>query len=243
MAKPEQLWLDLARPGPSPHRARARERNGRVAIEADYSEDVSGIPAMLGRAGAWVRRCRLPAGDYLVGHRFLVERKAAGDFARSLFDGRLLAQLRYLKRSVVPCLLVVEGCPGYYERFWPPKLRPVLLSAALDFRVPVLFTRRPEGTVELLLALGRRCLTFPAAEFFVPAPRRKRPDKRERAFVEFWRALESIPLVGPAAAMRLAGRFGSLESLRRASVAELSRVRGVGPLRAGNIRAALREKS
>ncbi|MFC1680110.1 ERCC4 domain-containing protein [Elusimicrobiota bacterium] len=168
-----QLFLPFLSPRRKEPRGPYLEPSEGVEIDADPSEQVSGVPVLLRIAGASVEMKRLPCGDYLVGHRFLVERKHAGDFAKSLYDGRLFRQLRYLRRSAPAPLLVVEGKTALFERFWPPALRSALLSVATDFRVPVLFTRRPEGTAALLLALGRRCLKRRTGEYYVPC-RRKR---------------------------------------------------------------------
>jgi len=63
-------------------------------IETDASEEASGIPSLLRQAGACLSSKKLPAGDYLIEHRILVERKAPVHLARELigitlpFSGR-----------------------------------------------------------------------------------------------------------------------------------------------------------
>ncbi len=208
-------------------------------MDVDASEEVSGVPQLLRIAGARVRTRLLPAGDYLVGGRILVERKAAGDFARSLYDGRLFRQLRYLKNSAPRPLLVVEGCPAFFERFWPPALRSALLCVAADFRVPVLFTRGVEGTADLLLSLGIRYRRAPGSESFAPSRARKVLTPRLRALVDFHRSLEAVPGIGPSLALRLAAEFRTFDALRGADAQALARVRGVGRIKAENIRSSL----
>ena len=212
---------------------------GDIEMDVDASEEVSGVPQLLRIAGAQVRSRLLPAGDYLVGGRILIERKAAGDFARSLYDGRLFRQLRYLKHSAPSSLLVVEGCPAFFERFWPPALRSALLSVAADFRVPVLFTRGVEGTADLLLSLGRRYVRSPGREDFAPSRARKVLTPRLRALVDFHRSLEAVPGIGPSLALRLAAEFRTFDALRGADAQALARVRGVGRIKAENIRSSL----
>lgn len=213
--------------------------HGEVVVDVDASEEVSGVPQLLRIAGAEVRSRLLPAGDYLVGGRILVERKAAGDFARSLYDGRLFRQLRYLKNSAPRPLLVVEGCPAFFERFWPPALRSALLCVAADFRVPVLFTRGVEGTADLLLSLGRRYRRAPGLESFAPSRARRVLTPRLRALVELHRSLEAVPGIGPGLALRLAAEFRTFDALRGADAQALTRVRGVGRVKAWNIQMSL----
>jgi excinuclease ABC subunit C len=52
-------------------------------------------------------------------------------------------------------------------------------------------------------------------------------------------ALDEVPGIGPALRQRLLRRFGSVEGVRAASVAELASVDGVGAARADQIRSAL----
>ncbi|HBL16016.1 MAG: hypothetical protein A2X36_03280 [Elusimicrobia bacterium GWA2_69_24] len=238
MGRSIQQWLPFALPREDGAGPRGGFQ-GDVEVEVDAAEEVSGVPQLLRIAGARVRSRPLPAGDYLVGGRILVERKAAGDFAGSLCDGRLFRQLRYLKRSAPSSLLVVEGCPAYFERFWPPRLRSALLCVAVDFRVPTLFTRGIEGTADLLLSLGRRCLRSPGPESFAPSRARRVLTPRLRAQVDLQRTLEAVPGIGPGLALRLAAEFGTLDALRRAGTQDIARVRGIGSEKADRVRSAV----
>ena len=72
------------------------------------------------------------------------------------------------------------------------------------------------------------------AHRFALAGHRSRRDKRRRSST-----LENIEGVGPARRRELVNRFGGLQGLRQASVADLSKIKGVGPELATRIYRAL----
>ncbi|MFA6091783.1 MAG: ERCC4 domain-containing protein [Elusimicrobiota bacterium] len=208
-----------------------------VEILCDAAEAASGIPDLLQEAGAQAKLCRLPAGDYLVAGRWLIERKAAGDFMASLYDGRLYRQLGYLSHALPPAMLVVEGCPGYYEGFWPPALRRTLLASFASFRVPLIFTRRAEGTARFILDLGLRAVRHPSPERFYPS---SSEDAEKSAGL---RMLAQLPGVGRRLAGLLLREFKSFEGVFQADEEELLRVRGIGREKARRMRAAFHGES
>lgn len=236
-----QLQFRLGAAQGAANRAPGPPWAAKVVVETDSSEEVSGIPALLRDAGAQVLSRRLPAGDYLVGQRVLVERKSAGDFAQSLYDGRLFRQLRYLKRAPMAAWLVVEGGSGCYESFWPPGVRSALLSIAMWYRVPTLFTRRPEGTALLLLELGRRCMPRPQEDSFEPSDRVRSRGRRLRKILEAYDALTKLPGIGRSRALRLMGHVGLLAEMRGAEENEFLRVPGIGTAHARMILESLKK--
>jgi hypothetical protein len=66
----------------------------------DHGERRSGVPAQLERLGIDLQGARLPAGDYVVSDRLVVERKGATDLAASIKDRRLFEQLGRLAGRV-----------------------------------------------------------------------------------------------------------------------------------------------
>ncbi|MBI4425196.1 MAG: hypothetical protein HY554_15805 [Elusimicrobia bacterium] len=209
-----------------------------VLVEADGSEVASGVPEILARMGVRIRVGRLPAGDYLIGERVLVERKAAGDFARSLYDGRLFRQLTYMRRSVADTLLIVEGRAVHVDRLWPRALRPAMVSAALDFRVPLLHTSSPEASARLIADIGLRQLKDSMAGGIRPVHRSPLQAALARELPAV-RMLAAVPGIGPALARALLARFAGIAALARARLERLEQVRGIGPARARRLYEAL----
>ena len=67
-----------------------------MRIYVDEREKNSGVPEILRGLGVTVIYRKLDVGDYVVSDRTAIERKSAGDFIRSIIDGRLFDQCRRL---------------------------------------------------------------------------------------------------------------------------------------------------
>src|SRR5215213_11747313 len=101
----------------------------------DHREFRSGIPDTLARAGVPVAAAQLPAGDYVVSDRLVVERKTGADLAASIKDRRLFEQVERLREAYAAVVLLVEGEPIHIaERSWLGALGRVLASGVAVLR-------------------------------------------------------------------------------------------------------------
>src|SRR3954447_9829092 len=135
----------------------------------DHGERRSGVPAALERLGIDAQGTRLPAGDYVVSDRLVVERKGPTDLAASIKDRRLFEQLARLADAYPSVLLIVEGEPVHmHEAAWKGAL-----GRALTLGASVVRTRDTRETAEWIARLYR-LESKPASE---PrgAPRLRRP--------------------------------------------------------------------
>jgi hypothetical protein len=87
-----------------------------VTILFDHRETRSGVPAALEAAGIAVAPEQLPAGDYIVSDRLVVERKTGADLAASIKNRRLFEQVERLSAAFSAVVLVVEGEPIHMPR-------------------------------------------------------------------------------------------------------------------------------
>lgn len=180
---------------------------------------------------------RLPAGDYILNDRVAIERKTFRDFAFSVIDGRLFAQAAALKRLPQRALILLEGPkPRVKEmpRVHPRALKGALLSLAVSWRLPVVYSR---GAFDSLV-----CLEILAEQSQVPGIRRYplgfRANPHSRG-AKSSQILQALPAVGPRLAERLLRKFGSVKKVILADVTELAQVPGCGPKKAAGIREAL----
>lgn len=234
---PHQLAFDgweLLSPRPSREHWMAS-----VCIHADSSEQTSGIPDLLRERGADVQIVPLKAGDYWIQNKTLVERKTARDFMLSLYRGRLFEQLKAGKNLCDEFVLVIEGGNWVFDRLKPPALQAALLTVLLSWKIPVIFTKNKRGTVQLLLAIGKRNLRRMGKQL-VPFGRKK---KSRTKFQSQLRILENLPEIGPHLARKLLAKFGTVENVIRAEDAELQSMKGVGKIKAQKIRWAVHESA
>src|SRR5215213_10545790 len=117
----------------------------------DHGERRSGVPSELERLGVDVDGTRLPAGDYVVSDRLVIERKGPTDLAASIKDRRIFEQLARLADAYPSVVLIVEGEPVHmHEAAWQGAL-----GRALTLGASVLQTRDPRETAEWVARLYR----------------------------------------------------------------------------------------
>jgi DNA excision repair protein ERCC-4 len=190
----------------------------------DHGERRSGVPAELERLGVDVHGMRLPAGDYVVSDRLVVERKGPADLAASIKDRRLFEQLARLADAYPSVVLIVEGDPVHmHEAAWQGAL-----GRALTLGASVLRTGDAQDTAGWIARLYR-LEDKPASE---PrgAARVRRPTEDDLQTAED--VLRSLPGISTVGAGRLLAHFGSLERVFAARREDLIEVRGIGPVRA-----------
>jgi len=87
-----------------------------------------------------------------------VERKTQQDFLNSIIDKRIINQLIFLKENFSIPLLIIEGEENIYElrNFHPNAIRGMFASIALDFQIPILYTKNHKDTTSLLLTILKR---------------------------------------------------------------------------------------
>jgi DNA excision repair protein ERCC-4 len=190
----------------------------------DHGERRSGVPAELERLGLDVRSARLPAGDYVVSDRLIVERKGPTDLAASIKDRRLFEQISRLADAYPSVVLIVEGAPVHmHEAAWQGAL-----GRALTLGASVLRTEDARDTAEWIARLYR--LEGKPASRPRGVPRLRRPTEDDLQTAED--VLRCLPGISTVGAGRLLAHFGSLERVFAARREELLEVRGIGPVRA-----------
>ena len=203
----------------------------------DYRERPSELFRLVTQSGCFQARVRvLKAGDYVLDHRIVLERKTMADFAASVIDGRLFAQAAALGQLPQRPLVLIEGPkPSKMPRIHPNALKGALLSLLVSWRIPVIFSKSPADSLSILKML--------ALQSQVISPRRRTHRGRSPKFRSGGRlqeaVLASLPGIGHGLAARLLLRFGSVQEVVKAGLDELAEVPGCGSGRAQGIRAIL----
>ncbi len=202
-------------------------------ITMDYREDSSGMKEILAQEyGITVTIAQVKTGDYIINDEIAVERKTALDFVQSIIDGRLFKQAQQMKQSFESCAFIIEGKNPYSSHIdiHPHALKGALISIALAWRIPVLFSENTQDSALLLWLLGTQNIKMCSELSYRPGRRPKRIHKRQLYI------LQGLPHVGPALALKLLAHFGSVEKVMVASEEELMQVNRLGQLTARKIR-------
>jgi ERCC4-type nuclease len=209
-----------------------------IQVVADDRELTGGVVDVLRRQEEVLLTVeRLPLADYLIDGALLVERKTLPDLVASIKDGRLFVQGCRLAGSPLRTALILEGTSKDLvdSGMRREAIQGALISLTLYLGIPLLRSRDPEETAQLMLFAARQGRLV--ASGTPPRPGR-RPRRKHRIQA---RVLQGLPGVGPERARRLLERFKTLEAVMQADTEELASVRGIGQTTAEAIRWAVKE--
>jgi len=207
------------------------ERPQRIIV--DEREKPSKVPAYLKNFGLQVEYRMLDTADYVVSQECAVERKQEHDFLKSLYSGRLFDQAHRLSEIYSRPVLVVEGnLPMTIKDTENPRaLWSALTAMMFMYGINVFFTSDAEQTAQLLYSLARqKTFTRPLTGPFV----QRKPKTEEIESTQIY-LVASLPGIGPKLARRVLRHFQTVRRVFCASAAELSKVEGIGRVKAEKI--------
>ena len=195
-----------------------------VAVLADHREKDNKVVKELIEMGVSVKTAQLQSADYLLSGDVGVELKKVPDFVASILDGRLLEQVRELRKNFEKALLIIEGEEDIYSirKVHANAIRGMLASIVLDFHIPVLYTKNPQDTAGLLAVMAKREQDKDAQQALSEHKPRSLAEQQEYF-------LASLPGLGLNTAKLLLQKFGSIQETVNSSVEQLQEIKGVGP--------------
>jgi Fanconi anemia group M protein len=192
----------------------------KLKIQIDNRERNSLIPSYLIKQGFEVEFKQLPVADYLI-KNIAIERKSVSDLKSSIINKRIIQQLLELKQYPKHLLLVegvldqdIYSSQGIHEN----ALRGFLLSVALEYQTPIIFTHNEEDTAKYIYVLAKK---DKSRDFSLRASKIFLSKKEQLQFI-----LEGFPNVGPAKAKALLEKFKTLNNIFNASEDELKEILG-----------------
>jgi len=209
-----------------------------LRIIVDERERKSGIPDLLKSVGLNIEMKTLPIGDYIVAPETIVERKSIRDLMASVFDGRLFDQCTRLKEHFENPIVLIEGNVDEIEEITenPLIFYGAISTVVLDFKIPIIPTPSASHTAKLLVSMCSR-KDVPNGPYLKKI--KKSPDLEKQQLS----SLCSLPGIGEKFAVRMLEKFGTPLKVFTATTAELSKVEGLGEVRAKKIKKVLDTKS
>lgn len=206
-----------------------------VQVYADSREAKSGVVKNLFNMGISINTGNLDVADYVLSDRVAVERKSVDDFIESLIKKeKLFNQLFRLKKSYYKPILLIEGENIYKRAVNPNAVRGALAAITIDMGIPILFTRTPDETADMLASIASREQKFKHREPSTHANKSKRSLQEQQEYV-----VVAISNIGPVIARNLLEHFGTIENIVNASEEELVKVPNVGNKTAEKIKELL----
>ena len=196
-----------------------KDSTEKTKIIIDNRERNSLIPSFLIEQGFEIEFKQLPVADYLVKDT-AVERKTISDLKSSIINKRLPQQLIELKQYPSH-LLLVEGILDedlYNSGIHENAFRGFLLSVALEFKTPIIFTHNEKDTARYLTVLAKK---QSKPESGIRASKITLSREEQQQFI-----LEGFPHIGPAKAKALLEKFKTLNNVFNASEQDLEEILG-----------------
>ncbi len=176
-------------------------------IIVDTREKQSLVYSYLSGKGANVKFEKLDIGDYIVGD-IVIERKTFKDFQASIIDKRLMKQLTELKKYTKSFLLLEGFLYNFRDSIINENaIRGMILSCALDFGIPIIYSQNEEDSAKLLLVLAKR-LEKSEKDNSLRFKKTEMTFEEQKQFI-----LEGFPGVGPTTAKALIEKFKTLEKI------------------------------
>jgi len=184
-----------------------KEIQNKFPIIVDTREKQSLVYSYLFGKNANVKFEKLDIGDYLIGD-IIIERKTFKDFQASIIDKRLAKQLIEMKKYPQSFLLLEGFLYNFSDSIINENaIRGMILSCALDFGIPVIYSENEEDSAKILLVLARR-LEKPDKENSLRFKKTEMTFEEQKQFI-----LEGFPGIGPTTAKALLEKYKTLEKI------------------------------
>src|SRR3989338_1803294 len=210
----------------------------KIKIFADYREKGSGVIKQLIDMGAAISLSTLEVADYILSNRVGVEFKTAEDFVSSIIDGRLMEQVKELKRSYERPIIVIEGIEDLYSirNVHPNAIRGMIANIIVSYGIPIIQTKTQLETASLLYIIAKREQDEFHKDFMPHAEKRVTDTRWLQEYI-----ISSLPGIGATLAKPLLSHFRTIKNIVNASIEELMKVEGIGKKKAEEIARILDE--
>lgn len=189
------------------------------------------IRATLYKEGVRVKVARLTIGDYIIGDMG-IERKTTGDLYRSIIDRRLFDQLNRLKEAYSQPAVIIEGDLSelLYTVSNPQSILGALVSMAIDYSIPIIYSRDEGDTARILIYIWRKLVGKRRVEASLRYKPKVLSDKERLEFI-----LQGFPNIGPRLAKNILNHYKTIRALATTTLSELKTIEGLGEKRAQEI--------
>lgn len=205
-----------------------------IQIIADTREMNNPVVLRLsGMEGARIIPKQLDVADYICSERVGVERKTVDDFINSIFDQRIFRQLKDLSGSFESPLLIIEGNPEMLflnRNVHPNTIRGMLASIAIDYKMPIIWTKSPAETANQIFWIAKREQAVERNGPSIRCMKRKPglPDQQE--FL-----ISGLPHIDKKMSERLLKKFKTPKKVFSAGEEHLMKIEGIGKEKAKRI--------
>jgi len=204
-----------------------------VKVIIDNRELHSNIINLLIEKGIEVEIKNLEVGDFIASDRVVIERKTVKDFLQSIIDKRIFEQASKMNETYEKPIIIIEGEEDIYSErnIHPNALRGVIISLAVDFKIPIIFSQSEEETALFIQKLAER---EQIEQKRIPSIRNEKKPLKDKYIQEY--IVSSLPGVGRTTAIKMLEHFKNLQNIFNAKQEDLKNVERIGEEKSKRIR-------
>lgn len=194
-----------------------------IAIVVDRREEWA--VELLKKDGIKVYVKNLPIGDFVLSEQWVIERKSAVDFHRSIMDGRLFEQAERMKERYDKICYIIEGSlsEGLVES---RSAYGALAHLVIVYDAKILWTSRKEETIYLLRSLMKALHIGKIKHPIVKKPKNGKISEWQEFVVS------SLPGVGSEISKSLLEKYETVAKVMNLSKKDLMKVEKIGEKKA-----------
>jgi ERCC4-type nuclease len=206
---------------------------GKVRIVVDHRESKNHVFRNLKEFDVDLIRKQLKTGDYVCSDRVCVERKTIPDFIQSIIDQRIFKQVSEISECFEKPLMILEGNPDllFLERnVHPNTIRGALASIAIDYKIPIIWTRNAKETANQIYWIAYREQVKEKRSLAIRCPRKFVDVRRQQEFL-----IAGLPYINTKLSRNLLKKFKTPKKVFSAKEDRLMKVEGIGKGKAKGI--------
>lgn len=210
-----------------------KKTKGKVRIVVDHRESKNHVFQNLKGFDVLLESKQLKTGDYICSDRVCVERKTISDFIQSIIDQRIFKQIREISECFERPLMILEGNPDllFLERnVHPNTIRGALASLAIDYKIPIIWTRNTKETANQIYWIAYREQVKEKRGLAIRCPRRFVSSGSQQEFL-----IAGLPHVNTKLSKNLLKKFKTPKRVFSAKPERLTKVEGIGKGKAKKI--------
>ncbi|MDK2849770.1 MAG: hypothetical protein PWP03_325 [Candidatus Woesearchaeota archaeon] len=209
-----------------------KEVQKKVKIIADYREKASPvIKALFSNPDIELEMTNLEIGDYVLSEDVCIEFKTKEDFLTSLIDNRLFTQVKNLTSKYKKPLLIVQGTEDLFSlrNINENSIRGLIVSLAIDYRLPIIFTKNPKDTAEYLFLIAKN-EQLNLNKSIALHTKKPRTIKEIQEYI-----VSSLPNIGSTLSKPILTHFKTIRNLANSNIDDLLKIENIGPEKAKTI--------
>jgi ERCC4-related helicase len=208
----------------------------KIKIYVDHREKGSSVIKSLLDLNIDLKLEKLENADYILSSRCGVEFKTVEDFIHSIIDGRLLNQIKDLKKNFEKPLIIIEGETDIYSvrKVHKNAIQGMLATITISYGIPIIQTKNHIETSSLLHIIAKREQEETKKDFDPHKEKKPLTLKEQQEYI-----VSSFPGIGPTLSKPLLKTFKSIKKLVNAKQEKLEKVNKIGKIKAEEIRNVL----